>query len=169
VTGGEHGTLALDPDGHVGATDGRFQDGSLSLNVPARETGSIDYATSGCTHGPPPVPSCHADVDEQGGPIATGIGGDSLSVEAGAWQPHLYYTCPAAMKDAGSMSFVGHDTTTVPAATVASGRPFTLTWDARREDAQRATHRVLSVTVAPVAEDGGPLRVHPDVVEGKLE
>jgi hypothetical protein len=167
VSGTEHGTLALDPAGHLGATDGRYDTGSLVLDLPAREIGSIDYTTSQCTHGPPPLTSCHSAVDESGGPLASALGdGGTLNVEIGAWTPHLYYSCPGAMKDAGSMILVGHDTTTVA---VTSGQALTLTWDATHTDAQRSTHRMLTVTATPVAEDGGPLNVHADIVEGKLE
>jgi hypothetical protein len=172
VSGTEHGTLALDPAGHSGATDGRYENGTLSLNLPARETGAIDYTTSQCTHGPPPQASCHTDVDEAGGPIASAIGdagAPSLDVEIGAWTPHLYFFCPAGMKDAGSMIMVGHDTTAVSTSALTSGQPLTVTWDATHSDGQRSTHRVLSVTATPTNEDGGPLNVHPDVVEGKLE
>jgi hypothetical protein len=172
VHGSEHGTLTLDPDGHLGATDGRYDAGTLSLNLPARETGALDYTTSQCTHGPPPLASCHTAVDERGGPIASAIGdagAPTLSAEIGAWSPHLYYSCPAGMKDAGSMILVGHDTATVPTSAFTSGQPVTLTWDATHADGQRSTHRVITVTASPTAEDGSPVSVHPDVIEGKLE
>lgn len=169
ITGTERDTIALDPSGHLGATDGHYADGALVLSIPTHTTGALDYHSDGCDIGG--ATSCHLDVDESGGPLATAVGDASapnLEVQIGAGLPHLLNGCAGEFKDAGTSADVKLISTTVATSALTSGQPFTLSWAATADDGQRSTTRRLTATVVPVAEDGGALSPHADVVEGAL-
>jgi hypothetical protein len=158
VSGSEHSVAALDPDGHLGPTDGRYRDGSLDLNVPVLWSGAIDYAASGsaCSM----APTCHATVAEPGGPVAGGIGSPgaaALDVEIVAPSPHFYSGCVAGYKDPYFAGDIKTISTQVPTATILAGRPFTLTWAADDGGEGHSISRLLTVTATPVDADGNPL------------
>jgi hypothetical protein len=169
ATGIEHSAVALDPAGHLGATDGRYFDGSLVLSIPTRTTGSLDYHSDGCDFGG--STRCHVDIDETGGPLASGVGdagAPALDVQVGALGPHLLNGCAGTFKDADSTSDIRLITTSVPTAALAADQPFTLSFSATVSDAERTIARTLAVTVSPVAEDGAPLRADTRV-EGPIQ
>ncbi len=169
VSGSEHKTASIDPDGHLDATDGSYESGSFVLNLPVLWSGSLDYSGSGT--GCPSPPSCHFDLNEPGGPIASAIGEDdaeSLEAQIVAPRPDLLGGCGSVFKDSYWSGDVGLISTPVSTATLLSGRPFTLTWQARASGAGRTTARKLTATVIPTNESGKPLK-DPKILRGKLE
>jgi len=171
ISGGEHDTLALDPGGRIGATDGRYDDGTVSLSIPLHVAGAADYHSDGCAAGTGGSSTCHSDVDDTGGPLATAIG------DAGAATQELEiiptgrrdYACSGSFKDGGMADDARMITTTVATSALTGSEPFTLSWQATASDAERSTTRTLSATVVPVREDGTALGAADTRVEGPLE
>lgn len=158
VTGGEHSVATLDPDGHLGPTDGRYRHGRLTLNVPVLWSGAIDYAASGsaCSM----APTCHATVAEPGGTIAAAVSGPRdtvLDIVIVAFSPHFYSGCVAGYNDPYFAGDIKTISTQVPIATILAGRPFTLIWAADDRGEGHTISRLLTVTVTPVDADGNPL------------
>lgn len=161
VSGVEHKTASLDPDGHLGATDGRYHDGSLSLNVPVYWNGTRDYTASSingmsCAM----APTCHVDISEPGGPIAGGIatpGAATVDVDIVAPTPNPYAGCMAGYKDPYWLGGTGTISTAVPIAAITAGRPFTISWQSSAAGEGRTVSRRLTATVTPVRADGSPL------------
>lgn len=172
VSGSEHKVASLDPDGQLGTTDGSYEDGGLVLNVPVFWSGGRDYSAT-------PVgdfdcslpPTCHAEIAEPGGPIASGsaaAGASGLEAEIINPKPNFYSGCAAAYGEGYFAGEPGTISTSVPLATLTSGRPFTLTWQHSGSSGPgRQTDRALTVKVTPVNESGGPLH-DPEIVEGPL-
>jgi hypothetical protein len=169
VSGSEQKTASIDPGGHLDATDGSYEPGSFVLNVPVLWSGSLNYSGSGSDC--PSPPTCHFDLDEPGGPIASAIGEDdaeSLDAEIVAPAPDLLGGCPSAFKDSYWSGDVRLISTPVPTATLTSGQPFSITWQATASGAGRTTTRKLTAQVTPTNESGKPLK-DPKIVRGKLE
>ncbi|HWK29064.1 MAG TPA: hypothetical protein VNS09_21060 [Solirubrobacter sp.] len=141
VTAAEHSVATLDDDDPIG---GEYRRGVLALNVPVHWTGTLDYGAtgSGCE-----LPSsCHAQVDEPGGPLA---GGPPEAIEIVAPQLHFYSGCAAVYRDGPWSGDVQTLTTAVALDAILSGRPFTLTWQSD-SGAPRAVSRRLTATVVRV-------------------
>jgi hypothetical protein len=169
VSGSEHKTASLDPGGHIDATDGSYEPGSFVLNLPVMWSGSVDYSGSGIDC--PTPPTCHFDLNEPGGPIATAIGEDdaeSLDAQIVAPTPDLLGGCGSAFKDSYWSGDVKLIATPVPTSTLTSGKPFSLTWQATASGAGRSTTRKLTATVVPTTETGKPLK-EKKILSGRLE
>ena len=169
VSGSEHKTASIDPNGHLDATDGSYESGSFVLNLPVLWSGSLDYSGSGV--GCPTPPSCHFDISEPGGPIATAIGEDdaeSLDTQIVAPAPDLLSGCAGWFNDSYWSGDVKLITTPVPTATLTSAKPFTLTWQASASGAGRSTSRKLTASVVPTDESGKP-RKDSKILRGRLE
>ncbi|MBN8870990.1 MAG: hypothetical protein J0H66_14010 [Solirubrobacterales bacterium] len=169
VSSSEHKTASIDPGGHAGPTDGSYEPGSFVLNLPVLWSGSLDYSGSGSDC--PTPPTCHFDLNEPGGPIATAIGEDdaeSLEAQVVAPKPDLLSGCGSAFKDSYWSGDVGLISTSVPTSTLTSGKPFSLTWQATASGAGRSTTRKLTATVVPTTESGKPLK-ESHITWGKLD
>jgi hypothetical protein len=174
VDGSETDQLTFDPAGSTDATDGHYDDGAAVLQIPLHVHGSADYHSSPCQAGGGDggTDSCHVDIDDDGGMLATALGdaaAPTVDLQLGANRPRDLF-CSGRFADAGVSADLDPRviSSDVPVGALSGDAPFTVSWTSTAGDAQHAITRKLTATLQPVSQDGSPLGAGSSAVQGPL-